>query len=194
MSPGMKLIYDAEGTDEQCMYPRASVLGGIVLGHGYKVKSSWNIIVDLMKAGVAKPRAYQFVSASGLIGWRAKEWIKINGAQEFALPVKHQMRLFKLQYRAVVEDTQFVYNRTEYWINYQWYTPWNELHEKVKAILIDLKFCGRLTKRNCAKLSACVEKNSVSELTKVMSKRLYWKLQGVSKDRFNRRLEYLGRR
>ncbi|MDK1286620.1 hypothetical protein [Pseudoalteromonas umbrosa] len=167
-----------------------SQYSGLTIGRGFDLKhrSSEQIIQALKLAGVAFEDAQLLAKASGLYGSEAKEFIEKHGLQGFEVSPKEQVLLFEQTYEVMAKDVKRICDKADC---VKVYGPvnWENLHPKIKDILIDLRYRGDYTPTTRRRIQRYVVQNDLEAFSKEMSDKELW--HKVPSERFKQRLAYL---
>ncbi|AOT08498.1 hypothetical protein [Pseudoalteromonas luteoviolacea] len=167
-----------------------SKYSGLTIGRGFDLKhrSSEQILKALSEAGVAFGDAEVLAKASGLYGSQAQQFIKKHGLEGFEVSPKEQVILFEQTYEVMSKDVKRICDKADC---VEVYGPvdWENLHPKIKDILIDLRYRGDYTPATRRRIQRYVVQNDLEAFSKEMSDRELWNT--VPSERFKQRLAYL---
>jgi hypothetical protein len=190
------LTFEAEGQEGGPYHSRKLHVpgpsSGLTIGRGYdmKEKSKQQIIADLKSVGIGEVDAKKLAKAAGLIGNKAKQFIKDEKLEGFEISSDAQVKLFELSYRAeeaVVkrisgkEDTKEAYGSVD----------WEKTDGAIRDLLVDLKFRGDYTSNSRRLVQRHLANNDLEKLAEVMGDRANW--PNVPNDRFERRKAYMNK-
>ncbi|MCO6431396.1 MAG: hypothetical protein J5J00_11090 [Deltaproteobacteria bacterium] len=162
-----------------------SQTSGVTIGRGYDMKhrSPSSIRRELLAAGLDRSSAELLSRASGLSGERASSFIRSHPLP--ILSADQERRLFEITYNQIESDTRRLIKA--HGLSGKYFDT--ELHERIRSVLIDLRYRGDLTPTSKKILIRAVANNDLSSFTALLSERRNW--PGVPIDRFNRRADYL---
>ncbi|EOU1295602.1 peptidoglycan-binding protein [Cronobacter sakazakii] len=139
-------------------------LSGVTLGRGYDMggRSAGEILATLRYAGIEEYKAQICAKASGLKGNSARQFVKVYGPFVGEITHQQQIRLFEAVYPEYVKLAKYYYNS---YTNGRIIIPdavlWGSLDRKIREVFIDITYQGV---EDIATLTACIAKNSRSEL------------------------------
>ncbi|CCN68577.1 hypothetical protein [Vibrio nigripulchritudo] len=189
-----KLTYDAEGTEGGRYHSRKlhvpSESSGLTIGRGYdcKEKSTSQIINQLCEAGLPLAKAQKLAGASGLSGQQASDFIADNQLEDYEITVEQQEKLFAISYQSLIADVKRICSKSDCVAAYG-DVNWDTLNNKIKAVLVDLRYRGDYTPNSRKLIQSYVANNNVAGFSSVLCNRQLWRQ--VPEDRFNRRVEFL---
>ncbi|MFQ5344607.1 MAG: hypothetical protein ACE5DZ_01455 [Mariprofundus sp.] len=189
-----KLTYDAEGMEGGRYHSRILHVpgssSGLTLGRGYdmKEKSCEKVKTDLLAAGVDEQSACSVAEAAGLCGDEAVRFIYEHGLKHFEISTDEQERLFSASYDEMAADVRRICNKPDC-VRIYGAVDWDKLNDKIRDVLVDLRFRGDYTPHARKKIQKLVSANDLQGFTEVISERAIWK--NVPQDRFERRVQYL---
>ncbi|MDQ6961811.1 MAG: hypothetical protein Q9M28_04670 [Mariprofundaceae bacterium] len=189
-----KLTYDAEGMEGGRYHSRVlhvpSGTSGLTIGRGYdmKEKKSSKIEADMLAAGVDAANAATLGKAAHLSGSAAKSFISDNNLGDFEISMDTQEKLFASIYAELSKDVQRICNKADCVAAYG-SVDWANLDDKIKDVLVDLRFRGDYTGRTRRLMQRFAAKNDLASFAAELSNRDNW--ASVPQDRFNRRVKYL---
>ncbi|WP_160287198.1 pesticin C-terminus-like muramidase [Pseudomonas knackmussii] len=142
-----QVTIDAEGNDvptsiyfsRRLHWPGGA--SGVTLGRGYDMKHrSWAAIkADLIAAGVEAEAAEKFALGAGLSGPAADEFVNSNRVGFGEITREAQRILFEsIIYPRYESDAQKRYSDAAAVASQS--TPWEELHDRIKDIAVDLTY------------------------------------------------------
>ncbi|WDE04367.1 hypothetical protein SG34_023985 [Thalassomonas viridans] len=188
------LTYEAEGMEGGPYHSRKLHVpgesSGLTIGRGYdmKEKSEDKIRADLLAAGVAPEQAGILGQAAGLSGTEAKAFIDKQGLSDFEITMEAQEVLFKQTYDELSRDVQRICDKADCVAAYG-EVDWEGLDDKIKDVLIDLRYRGDYTPASRKLIQALVAANDLDGYKQVLTTRENW--PNVPQDRFNRRMAFL---
>lgn len=189
-----QLTFDAEGQEGGKWHSRTlhvpSRNSGVTLGRGYdmKMKPSHTIMADLAGVGVGVDTAILLSKASGLRGQKAKDFIAYNDLSDFEISISGQLQLFSVVYNRLEHDVIRICNKQDVVRRYG-VTDWDNLHDKIKDMLVDLRFRGDYTPFSRRMLQKFVAENDLAKFAAVILNTANWR--SVPADRVRRRKEYI---
>lgn len=189
-----QLTYDAEGNEGGPYHSRVlhvpSGSSGLTIGRGYdmKEKSASQIETDLVNAGVEADVAALISTASGLSGDGAKAFIDDNDLAEFEISMAAQESLFEVIYAAITKDVRRICDKADCVAAYG-AVDWDGLDEKIKDVMIDLRYRGDYTPASRKRIQKLVSRNDLEAFTEDLVNRDAW--NQVPQDRFDRRAALL---
>lgn len=193
LTKGQIFTRDCEGTYDKCDHPHVpSTNSGVTLGFGCDLaaRSHDEIYNLLRRVGVSKEDAYTFKDASGLRGNDAKQFLEDEGLEDFHLDHYQIDMLFQFTYGEIEKSARRIYSKPGCEEKYGWILSWHELKQKIRDIIIDLRYRGDWTPNTREFLAIPIRENDLRKLTSAMSDEDFW--NRVPKDRFQRRIKYLG--
>jgi len=188
------LTYEAEGMEGGPYHSRKLHVpgesSGLTIGRGYdmKEKSADKISADLLDAGVEPQQANILARAAGLSGGEAKAFIGKHDLADFEISMEIQEVLFKQTYDELSRDVQRICLKADCVAAYG-AVDWQALDEKIKDVLVDLRYRGDYTPASRKLIQVLVAVNDLDAFKKVLSNRESW--PNVPQDRFNRRMAFL---
>lgn len=188
------LTYDAEGTEGGPFMSRIlhvpSSTSGLTIGRGYdmKEKSASKITADLLASGIDEEHAELLGQSSGLSGAQAEAFIDDNNLRQFEISIESQEILFSITYDEMVKDVKRICEKADCVATYGC-VDWEQLDDKIKDILVDLRYRGDYTPTSRKRIQALVSANDVTALAEDLADRNKW--SNVPQDRFNRRRDFV---
>ncbi|WP_407833895.1 hypothetical protein [Vibrio rotiferianus] len=188
------LTWNSEGNEGGRFHSRKlhvpSENSGLTLGRGYdlKLKSITTIRRDLAFSGIKQERITVLLKAKGLKGAQARSFIIDNDLLDFELTTDAQIKLFKISYNHEKSEVIRICKKLDV-VNRYGVTDWDNLDEKIKEVLVDLKFRGDYSPVTRVLIQPIVVRNDVKAFKEVMSNRVNW--QSVPQDRFEARAKFL---
>ena len=188
------VTFDAEGAEGGFYHSRIlhvpSETSGLTLGRGFdmKLKIGTKISADLLKAGVDAKIALRLGKASGKQGAAARQFIIDNDLLDFQITPLVQKGLFAISYAEESDQVYRICTRKDVVDKYG-ECNWDKMNQKIKEILIDLKFRGDYTSDSRGYVQEAASDNDLKEFKSVMGDRKIW--VKVPQARFEARKEYL---
>ncbi|WDE10835.1 hypothetical protein [Thalassomonas haliotis] len=188
------LTYEAEGMEGGPYHSRKLHVpgesSGLTIGRGYdmKEKSADKISADLLAAGVEAEQAKLLGGAAGLSGTEAKAFVDKSGLSDFEISMEAQEVLFKQTYDELSRDVERICSKADCVAAYG-AVDWQGLDEKIKDVLIDLRYRGDYTPGSRKLIQAFVAANDLDGYKQALTIRKNW--PNVPEDRFNRRMAFL---
>ncbi|KZN32459.1 hypothetical protein [Pseudoalteromonas luteoviolacea] len=167
-----------------------SQYSGLTIGRGFDLKhrSALDIEHSLTQAGVSSKPAQVLSKAAGLSGKAAEEFIKDHGLEGFEVSHQEQVNLFEQTYQAMANDVKRICEKQDC-VDAYGAVDWENLHPKIKDIIIDLRYRGDYTPATRRRIQRYVAKNDLESFSKEMSDKELW--HKVPRERFKQRLAYL---
>ena len=188
------VTFDSEGTEGGRYHSRIlhvpSENSGLTLGRGYdmKEKATAKIIAEMMEAGVDAKIALLLGKASGKQGTAAKQFIIDNDLLDFKITPLVQKGLFEISYIEESDKVHHLCTRKDVVDKYG-ECDWDKMNQKIKEILIDLKFRGDYTSDSRGYVQEAAADDDLKVFRSVMSDRTKW--VKVPQARFESRKKYL---
>ncbi|WP_370973747.1 hypothetical protein [Enterobacter wuhouensis] len=200
--PKGQLTFDAEGNDidtspwfsRKIHWPGG--VSGVTIGRGYDLGQQASANEDLVQIGVTDPFKSWLVGSQGLSGAGAQS--RFNSASEdirnSTITRKQQYDIFMVSYQRLEDDVKRICQKPDtirvYHSNPQ-ATPeqaWSDIPEKIKEILVDLRYRGDYTPRARSLIQRHVYSGDLNSFGNVLSTRSNW--QNVPEERFNQRVSF----
>ena len=200
--PKGQLTFDAEGNDidtspwfsRKIHWPGG--VSGVTIGRGYDLGQQASANEDLVQIGVTDPFKSWLVGSQGLSGAGAQS--RFNSASEdirnSTITRKQQYDIFMVSYQRLEDDVKRICQKPDtirvYHSNPQ-ATPeqaWSDIPEKIKEILVDLRYRGDYTPRARSLIQRHVYSGDLNSFGNVLSTRGNW--QNVPEERFNQRVSF----
>ncbi|KAF7785735.1 hypothetical protein PRUB_a0108 [Pseudoalteromonas rubra] len=191
---GSALTYDAEGTEGGKFHSRKlhvpSNNSGLTLGRGFdmKARSSDKINSMLAMAGVSEQHSNVLSKASGLSGKEAQQFILDHNLTDFEISEQTQIKLFNATYEEMVADVQRICAKPDC-VEAYGRVDWQHLDDKIKTVLIDLRYRGDYDSRSRKRVQQYIAENNLAQFRECIEDKVLW--SGVPVDRFNRRVEFI---
>ena len=200
--PKGQLTFDAEGNDidtspwfsRKIHWPGG--VSGVTIGRGYDLGQQASANADLVQIGVTDPFKSWLVGSQGLSGAGAQS--RFNSASEdirnSTITRKQQYDIFMISYQRLEDDVKRICQKPDtirvYHSNPQ-ATPeqaWSDIPEKIKEILVDLRYRGDYTPRARSLIQRYAYSGDLNSFGNVLSTRSNW--QNVPEERFNQRVSF----
>ena len=200
--PKGQLTFDAEGNDidtspwfsRKIHWPGG--VSGVTIGRGYDLGQQASANADLVQIGVTDPFKSWLVGSQGLSGAGAQS--RFNSASEdirnSTITRKQQYDIFMISYQRLEDDVKRICQKPDtirvYHSNPQ-ATPeqaWSDIPEKIKEILVDLRYRGDYTPRARSLIQRHAYSGDLNSFGNVLSTRSNW--QNVPEERFNQRVSF----
>ncbi|WP_234782795.1 hypothetical protein [Enterobacter hormaechei] len=200
--PKGQLTFDAEGNDidtspwfsRKIHWPGG--VSGVTIGRGYDLGQQASANADLVQNGVTDPFKSWLVGSQGLSGAGAQS--RFNSASEdirnSTITRKQQYDIFMISYQRLEDDVKRICQKPDtirvYHSNPQ-ATPeqaWSDIPEKIKEILVDLRYRGDYTPRARSLIQRYAYSGDLNSFGNVLSTRSNW--QNVPEERFNQRVSF----
>ncbi|MCF2858009.1 hypothetical protein L1286_11050 [Pseudoalteromonas sp. SMS1] len=189
-----QFTFEQEGHEGGRYHSRAlhvpSQFSGLTIGRGFDLKHrSANDVVDaLLMAGLPLELARVLSNAAGLCGDAAQKFIVDHGLEEFEVSHQEQINLFEQTYAAMTHDVKRICEKPDC-VDAYGAVDWDNLHPKIKDIIIDLRYRGDYTPTTRRRIQRYVAQNDITSFSKEMSDKELW--HKVPRERFKQRLAYL---
>jgi len=144
-----KITFDAEGNDistspyfSRTIHWPGNSLSGVTLGRGYDMgsRSESEIYNHMISAGIPHTQASKISTAHGLKGTDARDFVVAKREEIGVITREQQISLFKIIYPYYVTRTISNYN---HWTSDEpTKTPWINLDQVIKDILVDFVYQG----------------------------------------------------
>ena len=187
-----QLTFDAEGTEGGTFHSRKphvpSDSSGVTVGRGYDLKhrKKQDVIDDMTAAGISESVAIAYAAGVGLSGQGARTFISNNNLGE--ITTAQQKKLFEITYTQIEKDVIRICSKADV-VEAYGATNWQSLNQKIKDLLVDLRFRGDYTPTSRKFLQKHVANNDLTKCMAEISIKANW--PSVPPDRFKRRKEYL---
>ncbi|PLY37181.1 calcium-binding protein [Pectobacterium carotovorum] len=145
-----KLTFNSEGNNIKgskyysrvIHYPERGGLSGVTIGRGYDMgkRTRQEIYSDLTMAGISQEKSTIISHSAGLIGFQAKEFVRVSKDKIGEITEQQQISLFKHTYRSYVIRARSVYNQKTKDMREK--PDWEELQPAIRDILIDIVYQG----------------------------------------------------
>lgn len=200
--PKGQLTFDAEGNDQNTSpwfsrkihWPGG--VSGITIGRGYDLGQQNTSNADLSNVGINSELKAWLVVSQGMSGANANE--RFNAATEnirsIQITRKQQYKLFVVTYENLEEDVKRISQKIA---TIQAYHPnpqisveqaWNDIPDKIKEILVDLRYRGDYTPNIRSLLQRHAYTGDLQSFGQVLSNQSNW--PNVPQDRFTRRVQF----
>lgn len=198
--PKGQLTFDAEGNDnnDSPYFSRhihwPGGVSGITIGRGYDLGQQNDPSSDFDSIELSQPLNSWLLESKGLSGLDAENRYKSadNSISGYEITRKQQHDLFVITYNRLEDDVKRICQRPDtirvYHPNLNT-TPvqaWNDIPEKIKEVLVDLRYRGDYTPHARSLIQRYAYSGDLSSLGQVLSNRTQW--SNVPQDRFLRRV------
>ena len=169
---------------------------GVTIGRGFDLGDRTKIeaLIILKKAGIEKEKAEAISEGANLKGCSAYNFILNQRDSIDEITEKQQLNLFVLSYNESRKDVERICKSRltikEYHSNPN-ISPiqaWDNIPDKIKEVLIDLRFRGDYSKRTRKYIQKLAYDGDVKGFGKVISDRQTWFTVPI--DRFKRRVDF----
>ncbi|EOV9569184.1 pesticin C-terminus-like muramidase [Cronobacter turicensis] len=200
--PKGQLTFDVEGNDintspwfsRKIHWPGG--VSGVTIGRGYDLGQQATANADLTQIGITEPLKSWLVSSQGLSATDAQS--RLNPASESirnsTITRKQQYDMFMVSYQRLEDDGKRICQKTNtirvYHPNPQ-ATPeqaWSDIPEKIKEILVDLRYRGDYTPRARTLIQRYAYSGDLNSFGNVLSTRSNW--LNVPEERFNQKVSF----
>ena len=198
--PKGQLTFDAEGNDnnDSPYFSRhihwPGGVSGITIGRGYDLGQQNDPSSDFDSIELSQPLNSWLLESKGLSGLDAENRYKSadNSISGYEITRKQQHDLFVITYNRLEDDVKRICQRPDtirvYHPNLNT-TPvqaWNDIPEKIKEVLVDLRYRGDYTPHARSLIQRYAYSGDLSSFGQVLSNRTQW--SNVPQDRFLRRV------
>jgi len=169
---------------------------GVTIGRGFDLgdRSENAVLITLKKVGIENRKAEEISKGAKKKGCAAYRFVLENKDFIEEITDIQQLRLFEITYKEIEKDVERISklhkNIHDFHPNPN--TPpdsaWENIPDKIKEILVDLRFRGDYTPKTRVLIQRMAYAGDIEGFGKVISNRAYW--MKVPNDRFNRRVEY----
>ncbi|MEY8713629.1 pesticin C-terminus-like muramidase [Mangrovibacter phragmitis] len=200
--PKGQLTFDAEGNDnnDSPYFSRhihwPGGVSGITIGRGYDLGQQNNPASDFDSVELSQPLNNWLVESKGLSGEDAKNRYKSadSSITSYEITRKQQYDIFVITYNRLEEDVKRICQKSD---TIRVYHPnpnvtpeqaWNDIPEKIKEVLVDLRYRGDYTPHTRSLIQQYAYSGDSSSFGQVLSNRTNW--SNVPQDRFLRRVKF----
>ncbi|MDC0716436.1 pesticin C-terminus-like muramidase [Nannocystis bainbridge] len=143
-------------------------VSGVTIGPGYDMgqRSAASIRTDLANAGVPQTSIDKFVGGAGLTSTSARDWVNTNADSIPLLTRDQSMALFTHVYPVYVGYTKSIIR--------SWGGNWDAYPQKMKEVLVDLRFRGDLSERHKPRLLPSITAADYPAFRAVIHDHKYW--------------------
>ncbi|MCG6538942.1 hypothetical protein MCB86_02500 [Pseudomonas sp. KSR10] len=204
--PRGQLTFDVEGNDNPGSIYFSRVAhwppvgnSGVTLGRGYDIGQQPNVKADLESAGIEEPFLSWLVAGQGKTQVEACSYLSAapEELRKLTITRKQQHQLFLFTYHLMEADVKRIstasttLNRYFPTMSGRGEEAWNAIDEKIKDLMIDLRYRGDYKPATREKIQELCYKNDFPNLKQAMQDQAFWvSTHNVPPDRFNRRKEY----
>ncbi|AXF78221.1 pesticin C-terminus-like muramidase [Erwinia tracheiphila] len=169
---------------------------GVTVGRGFDLgdRSKISALITLKKAGIENEKAKNISEGAGLKGCSAYNFVLKNRDSIDEITQIQQLNLFIISYNESRKDVERICKNKLTIQNYH-SNPnisstqaWDDIPDKIKEILIDLRFRGDYSKRTRKYIQKLAYDGDIKGFGKVISNRQIWST--VPNDRFKRRVDF----
>ncbi|AXF77794.1 hypothetical protein LU604_25275 [Erwinia tracheiphila] len=169
---------------------------GVTIGRGFDLgdRSKIDSLMILKRAGVDSKKAEMISEGARLKGCSAYNFVIKNRDIIGEITESQQLHLFEITYNELKKDVERI-NKTKSNLRDFHPTPnispdvaWDNIPDKIKEILIDLRYRGDYTPKARDYIQRMAYEGDVEGFGKAISDRNFW--IKVPKDRFKRRVDY----
>ncbi|WP_244590582.1 pesticin C-terminus-like muramidase [Xenorhabdus mauleonii] len=198
-----QLTFDAEGNDierssgftRKIHWPGG--VSGITIGRGYDLGQQAKADDDLTRANISEPLKSWLVECQGKSGEEAKGKYRSapDNIKNFHITRKQQYDLFNMAYDRLEKDVKRICEKKDTLLAYH-SNPnidpeqaWNEIPQKIKVILVDLRYRGDYSPATRKLMQRYAYSGDIVNFGIILKNKSNWS-PGLPIDRFNRRVEY----
>lgn len=200
--PKGQLTFDAEGNDnnDSPYFSRhihwPGGVSGITIGRGYDLGQQNDPSSDFDSIELSQPLNNWLVESKGMSGLDAKNRYKSadSSISDYEITRKQQYDLFVIIYNRLEADVKRICQKPD---TIRVYHPdpnttpeqaWNDIPEKIKEVLVDLRYRGDYTPHARSLIQRYAYTGDLSSFGQVLSNRNQW--SNVPQDRFLRRVRF----
>lgn len=200
--PKGQLTFDAEGNDnnDSPYFSRhihwPGGVSGITIGRGYDLGQQNDPSSDFDFIELSQPLNNWLVESKGMSGFDAKNRYKSadSSISDYEITRKQQYDLFVITYNRLEADVKSICQKPN---TIRVYHPnpnttpeqaWNDIPEKIKEVLVDLRYRGDYTPHARSLIQRHAYSGDLSSFGQVLSNRTQW--SNVPQDRFLRRVRF----
>ncbi len=200
--PKGQLTFDAEGNDNKdSLYFSRHIhwpggVSGVTIGRGYDLGQQNDPSSDFDSIELNQPLNNWLVESKGLSGQDAKNRYKSadNSIRSYEITRKQQYDLFVITYNRLEADVKRICQKVD---TIRMYHPnpnatpeqaWNDIPEKIKEVLVDLRYRGDYTPHARSLIQRYAYSGDLSLFGTVLSNKTMW--PNVPQDRFLRRVRF----
>lgn len=189
------LTWRSEGKETKKYFSRLPSVppggnSGITIGRGYDMgsRTAKSVKNDLTAAGFDPASIDLLAGGAGLKGSNATKYLNDNNLRtSVCITPLQQENLFTISMKFYVSDTKRLYTK---WVHKDHNaTPWDNLDQKTKDLLVDLHYRGDLTSKSFGKIKEDLTAAKRKSLVDDMNERSNW--SNVPDDRFKARVDFL---
>lgn len=193
------LTFEAEGTEGGVYHSRKLHVpdesSGLTLGRGYDMRhrTSRQIRLELLQAGMAQDEASTLSEAAGLFGATARQFVKNQSLETFHISRQVQLRLFQIAYQQEEAEARRLCTKADVTALYG-ICDWENLHPAIRDVVVDLKFRGDYAAPERRHLQSAIVDNDPHRFLELLQDTEFWMPQiKTPADRFQRRVKYMKR-
>lgn len=143
-------------------------VSGVTIGPGYDMgqRSAAEIKADLKVAGLPDASIVKLATAAGKTGTAARDWVNTDGKTVEKLTTDMSMAIFTSVYPTYVGYTKGIIK--------SWGGNWDAYPQKMKEVLVDLRFRGDLASKHKAHLLPSIKAADYNAFRAAISDHKYW--------------------
>lgn len=200
--PKGQLTFDAEGNDnnDSPYFSRhihwPGGVSGVTIGRGYDLGQQNDPSSDFDSIELSQSLNNWLVESKGLSGLDAKNRYKSadKSISDYEITRKQQYELFVITYNRLETDVKRICQKPD---TIKVYHPnpnatpeqaWNDIPEKIKEVLVDLRYRGDYTSHARSLIQRYAYCGDLSSFGQILSNRTQW--SNVPQDRFLRRIRF----
>lgn len=197
-----QLTFDAEGNDDDkspwfsrhVHWPGG--VSGVTIGRGYDLGQQHSSASDLNSVGIGEPLKTWLIEAQGMSGSDAQSRYssRNDDVKKYDITRKQQYDLFVITYNSLEADVKRICQKPDTIKAYH-PTPnippeqaWEDIPDKIKEVLIDLRYRGDYTPHARSILQRFAYSGDVVSFGRELSNSALW--PNVPRDRFLRRVNF----
>ncbi|WP_050570297.1 hypothetical protein [Dickeya dadantii] len=200
--PKGQLTFDVEGNDDEkspwfsriAHWPGSA--SGVTIGRGYDLGQQITANTDLTQTRIGEPLKTWLIESQGLSSSNAQNRLMSasRNIRTFQITRKQQYEIFMISYQRLENDVKKICQKEEAIRRYHPNsnaTPeqaWNDIPEKIKELLVDLRYRGDYTPSTRVHLQHAAYSGDINTFGRILSNRAYW--LNVPDDRFKKRVKY----
>ncbi|MFC3152960.1 hypothetical protein ACFOEK_18110 [Litoribrevibacter euphylliae] len=188
------LTFDAEGQEGGIYHSRIlhvpSAFSGLTIGRGFDMKERKQAAVasSLSSCGIESSYAVKVSKGARKSGQDAFNFIIKEDLLDWEISAPAQLKLFEIVYKEQETEVKRICNLKAVIKEYGT-VDWDKLDQKIKDVLVDLKYRGDYKPSTRKFLQVHVAKNDLESFSKAICDQSKWK--SVPNDRFQRRVAFL---
>lgn len=169
---------------------------GVTIGRGFDLggRTKISVLMTLKTVGIENNKSEAIASGAGLKGCAAYNFVLKNRDRINEITEQQQLNLFVLTYRELKKDVERICKKQQ---NIRDFHPdpntsptlaWDGIPDKIKEILIDLRYRGDYDPRARHYIQKMAYEGDLEGFGKALSDRSFWR--DVPDDRFKRRVDH----